>query len=148
MDRDYSESHDTEIVTIGRQFSEIMMQVMTSNGIHLTQDTSAPEQASFVVPNLGITIVPLVYGDHHSWNLAYLSGETRNVPTHRHRAGVEIHLGYGPLQGETILGDYCAEVTEGYGPPVLSHYIRSRQYPGRRRKWQTANPMIFSGRST
>ncbi len=118
IDRDYRESHDTEIDRIGRQFCEIMQQIMTSDGIHFTQDTSAPEQASFVVPNLGITIVPLVYGDHHSWNLAYLSDEARDVPTHRHQEGVEIHLGYEPLLGETILGDYCAEVTEGYAMPI------------------------------
>ena len=30
------------------------------------QDTQPPPQASFMVPNLGILIVPLVYGDHHS----------------------------------------------------------------------------------
>ncbi len=118
IDRDYGESDDAKVATIGRRFREIIQQIMKSGGIHLTQDTSAPEQASFVVPNLGITIVPVVYGDHHSWNLAFLSGEARDVPTHRHQDGVEIHLGYEPLQGQTILGDYYAEVTEGYAMPI------------------------------
>jgi hypothetical protein len=118
LDCDYRESHDSEIAQIGQRFCNIMQQITTSGGIHLTQDTDAPEQASFVVPNLGITIVPLVYGDHHSWNLGYLSDNARDVPTHRHQDGVEIHLGYEPLQGETILGDYRAEVAEGYAMPI------------------------------
>jgi len=70
------------------------------------------------LPNLGITIVPLVYGDHHSWNLAYLAGEQRNVPTHRHADGVEIHLGYRPTHGQTVLGNYRAQVDAGYAMPI------------------------------
>jgi mannose-6-phosphate isomerase-like protein (cupin superfamily) len=62
--------------------------------------------------------VPLVYGDHHSWNLAWLDGAKSDVPCHVHREGVEIHLGYGPLHGHTILGDVKAEVTEGYAMPI------------------------------
>jgi hypothetical protein len=78
----------------------------------------APAQASFVVPGLGIIIVPLVYGDHHSWNLAYLAGQARDVPTHRHHHGVEIHLGYNPTHGMTVLGKHRAEVEEGYAMPI------------------------------
>ncbi|MBI3862479.1 MAG: hypothetical protein HY290_11345 [Planctomycetia bacterium] len=92
--------------------------ITAGNGIHLTRDTGAPEQASFVVPSLGITIVPLVYGDHHSWNLAWLAGERSDVPYHLHREGVEIHLGYGPLHGYTVLGDAKAEIAEGYAMPI------------------------------
>src|SRR5579872_2062185 len=95
-----------------------MESISAGNGIHLTCDTGAPEQASFVVPSLGITIVPLVYGDHHSWNLAWLDGERSDVPYHLHREGVEIHLGYNPMHGYTVLGNAKAELTEGYAMPI------------------------------
>jgi len=95
------------------------MEAITSgSGLHLTRDTFAPEQGSFVVPNLGITIVPLVYGDHHSWNLAWLDGVRSDVPYHLHREGVEIHLGNSPLHGFTVLGDTKAELVEGYAMPI------------------------------
>ncbi|MSR58625.1 MAG: hypothetical protein EXS05_13390 [Planctomycetaceae bacterium] len=95
-----------------------MQAITAENGIHLTRDTGAPEQGSFVVPSLGITIVPLVYGDHHSWNLAWLDGQRSDVPFHLHREGVEIHLGFEPLHGWTVLGDAKAELTEGYAMPI------------------------------
>jgi mannose-6-phosphate isomerase-like protein (cupin superfamily) len=95
-----------------------MERITTGNSLHLTRDTGAPEQGSFVVPNLGITIVPLVYGDHHSWNLAWLDGERSDVPYHLHHEGVEIHLGYSPVHGYIVLGDAKAEVTEGYALPI------------------------------
>ena len=107
-----------KVQTVGKNFRDIMQGITAACGIHLTQDLSAPEQASFVVPNLGITIVPLVYGDHHSWNLAFLGGSERNVPTHRHYHGVELHLGYEPTHGMTLLGDCCARVDEGYAMPI------------------------------
>ena len=116
--QDHHDSRDDEVGRIGRTFREIVEAITTSCGIHVTQDTEAPEQASFVVPGLGITIVPLVYGDHHSWNLAYLAGQQRNVPTHRHYEGVEIHLGYEPTHGLTVLGNYRALVDEGYAMPI------------------------------
>jgi len=106
------------LARIAGRFRASMEQISSSNGICLTRDTSAPEQASFVVPDLGITIVPLVYGDHHSWNLAWLPGERSDVPFHQHREGVEIHLGYGPMQGHIILGDCQAEVAEAYALPI------------------------------
>lgn len=99
-------------------FVRQMEAITAGNGLHLTRDTAAPEQGSFVVPNLGITIVPLVYGDHHSWNLAWLDGARSDVPYHLHREGVEIHLGYSPLHGYTVLGDAKAEATEGYAMPI------------------------------
>jgi mannose-6-phosphate isomerase-like protein (cupin superfamily) len=95
-----------------------MEAIAAGNGIHLARDTGAPEQGSFTVPNLGITIVPLVYGDHHSWNLAWLDGERSDVPYHLHREGVEIHLGYNPMHGYTVLGNAKAELTEGYAMPI------------------------------
>ena len=104
--------------TIRDRFVEHMEAITAGNGLSLTRDTAAPAQGCFQVPNLGITIVPLVYGDHHSWNLAWLDGTRSDVPCHLHREGVEIHLGYGPLHGHTILGDVKAEVTEGYAMPI------------------------------
>ena len=118
LDRDYGESSSARVGEIAERFSRIIEGITSGPGIHLTQDTQAPEQASFVVPNLGIVIVPLVYGDHHSWNLAYLAGEQRNVPTHLHHHGVEIHLGYDPTRGMTVLGEHRAEVDEGYAMPI------------------------------
>lgn len=100
------------------RFVEQIEEITAGNGLSLTRDTAAPAQSCFQVPNLGITIVPLVYGDHHSWNLAWLAGGRSDVPCHLHRQGVEIHLGYGPLHGHTILGDAKAEVTEGYAMPI------------------------------
>jgi mannose-6-phosphate isomerase-like protein (cupin superfamily) len=107
-----------DLVRIRELFVGHMQSITAGNGIHLTRDTGAPEQGSFVVPNLGITIVPLVYGDHHSWNLAWLDGARCDVPYHLHREGVEIHLGYGPMHGYTVLGDAKAELTEGYAMPI------------------------------
>lgn len=60
----------------------------------------------------------LVYGDHHSWNLAWLDGERSDVPYHLHQEGVEIHLGYSPMHGYTVLGGAKAELTEGYAMPI------------------------------
>lgn len=112
----YAES--PAIKPIADRFRQLIEAITTTNGIYLTQDAHAPDQGSFIVPNLGITIVPLVYGDHHSWNLAYLAGEERNVPIHRHRDGVEIYLGYNPTHGESVLGNYRARVDEGYAMPI------------------------------
>ena len=95
-----------------------MENITAGNSLHLTRDTGAPEQGSFIVPSLGITIVPLVYGDHHSWNLAWLNGDRSDVPYHLHREGVEIHLGFSPIHGYTVLGEAKAEVREGYAMPI------------------------------
>jgi hypothetical protein len=108
----------SELCRVRDRFVAHMEAITAGNGIHLTQDTGAPEQGSFVVPSLGITIVPLVYGDHHSWNLAWLDGARSDVPYHLHREGVEIHLGYNPLHGYTVLGDAKAELTEAYAMPI------------------------------
>ena len=108
----------TGLQTICDRFASQMEAITSCNGLSITRDREAPAQGSFVVPNLGITIVPLVYGDHHSWNLAWLDGERSDVPCHLHREGVEIHLGYSPLHGHTILGNSKAEVKEGYAMPI------------------------------
>lgn len=118
LDAEVRETHDANLKKIAERFRQIVEEITSSSGIHVMQDTDAPEQAGFVVPGLGITIVPLVYGDHHSWNLAWLAGDERNVPTHRHHRGVEIHLGYEPTHGVTVLGDYRCHVDEGYAMPI------------------------------
>ena len=98
-------SGDGALALVQERFVAEMEAITTGNGIAVVRDDHVPVQGSFVVPNLGITIVPLVYGDHHSWNLAWLDGPRSDVPCHRHRDGVEIHLGFAPLHGHTILGD-------------------------------------------
>lgn len=110
--------HRPDLDRIVELFVSRMEVIAGGNGIHLTRDLEPPPQASFIVPNLGITIVPLVYGDHHSWNLAWLPAEKADVPYHQHHAGVEIHLGYGPMHGYTVLGDTKAELIEGYAMPI------------------------------
>jgi mannose-6-phosphate isomerase-like protein (cupin superfamily) len=107
-----------DLSKITARFIAAMLRITGSSGIVVTRDDENPKQASFVVPSLGITIVPLVYGDHHSWNLAFLAGENLNVPRHRHMDGVEIHLGYGEMRGRTLLGGYSAAVNEGYAMPI------------------------------
>ena len=109
---------DPKIARIADLFHKTIEGITTSCGICPSQDIDVPEQASFVVPGLGIIIVPLVYGDHHSWNLAYLAGEFRDVPIHRHSQGVEIHLGYNPTHGITVLGNCRAPVKDGYAMPI------------------------------
>ncbi|MFN5297829.1 MAG: hypothetical protein ACK5HA_05980 [Planctomycetaceae bacterium] len=99
-------------------FSKHIDTIRQGSGLHTMSDLAPLEQASFTVPNLGITICPLVYGDFHSWNLAWLPEPASGVPCHQHAQGVEIHLGYGPLHGATILGDAEAEVREGYAMPI------------------------------
>lgn len=109
---------DPALATIRGRFVAQMEAITAGNGLSPTRDTAAPPQGSFRVPALGIGIVPLVYGDDHSWNLAWLDGPRSDVPFHRHRDGVEIHLGYSPLHGRTVLGDRAAVVTEGYAMPI------------------------------
>lgn len=109
---------DEESARIEQRFLAAINRVSSSSGIAVTRDDEIPEQASFIVPSLGITIVPLVYGDQHSWNMAFLSGTNLDVPRHRHHEGAEIHLGLGSLQGETCLGGFRAAVNEGYAMPI------------------------------
>lgn len=124
IEKAFNATGNTEVEAIGRRFANAMAAIWSSPGICPTRDTDAPPQASFIVPNLGITIVPLVYGDHHSWNLAYLNPQNLDVPFHRHQFGVEVHLGYRPLGGLMVLGNCRAPVTESYAlpiPPMTRH---------------------------
>jgi len=100
------------------RFVDIVNHIRGCCGIELTRDDEAPDQASFVVPGLGITIVPLVYGDYHSWNLAWLDPNQSDVPYHQHSLGVEVHLGYGPMNGHIVLGDAQGPTQEGYALPI------------------------------
>jgi len=118
MQRDHAASGDPQLLEIDARFRASIDGIRNSCGIHVAQDVEAPLQASFIVPNLGITIVPLVYGDHHSWNLAYLAGAVRDVPVHRHHKGVEIHIGLNPTHGVTILGRHRTAVDQGYAMPI------------------------------
>ncbi len=99
-------------------FRKNMNRITGGNGIFTARDDRLPEQGSFVVPNLGITIVPLVYGDHHSWNTTLLPGPLIGATSHRHHQGVEIHLGWSPMHGRTFLGDCATEIREGYAMPI------------------------------
>ena len=119
MLEDAAVSCNNEVDRLAQRFIEVMNTIRNGNGIELTRDNEVPEQASFIVPNLGITIAPLVYGDYHSWALAWLAEVERcDVPTHLHHEGVEIHLGYNPMRGNTILGEYYALLEEGYAMPI------------------------------
>ena len=118
FDRELNISASADLLSLAGEFRRFMEAITGECGIHVASDREAHELASFLVPNLGIRIVPLVYGDHHSWNLAYLAGQHRDVPTHRHHDGVEIHLGYPPTHGWTILGSSRAWVDEGYAMPI------------------------------
>jgi len=115
---------DKEMQIVRDRFLGHVERITQSGGIACTRDDEVPAQSSFIVPNLGITIVPLVYGDHHSWNMAFLAGESASVPRHLHQRGVEIHLGFGKLQGDTLLAHQRCEVSEGYAmaiPPRTPH---------------------------
>ena len=109
---------DPRLTRTSELFQTHMQTITAGCGIHLARDDAPLEQASFVVPSLGITIAPLVYGDYHSWNLAWLPADKADVPYHLHYEGVEIHLGYGPMHGYTVLGEVKAELVEGYAMPI------------------------------
>jgi hypothetical protein len=113
-----------QLGNILEHFLENVAPVFSGNGIYIARDVTLPQQGAFVVPNLGISIVPLIYGDHHSWNAAFLSADPSGVSVHRHKKGAEIHLGLSPVKGRTILGSGFAEVSEGYAmpiPPMTNH---------------------------
>lgn len=133
LEHESSNAHNIHVTRITTLFQTTIETISNSGGLVCTRDTHAPEQASFVVPNLGIVIVPLVYGDFHSWNLAWLAGDERNVPTHQHHRGVEIHLGYEPTHGETVLGEFRCQCDEGYAmpiPPMTGHgWVNTSETP-------------------
>ncbi len=113
-----------ELVKIHDRFLANIERVTSGNGIYIANDLELPEQGVFVVPDLDISIAPFIYGDYHSWNGAFLLGARPGVAVHRHHRGAEIHLGYSPVRGQTILGDRFSEVEEGYAmpiPPMTDH---------------------------
>ncbi|HEY3132681.1 MAG TPA: hypothetical protein VGL91_24740, partial [Acidobacteriota bacterium] len=119
-----SSDRNPELERIKDRFKTSIERITSCNGIYTSSDEVVPEQATFRVPGLGIDIVPLLYGDHHSWNLAHLKQYSNGVPPHRHRLGAEIHLGFVPVEGRTILGQHCTEVHAGYAmpvPPMTTH---------------------------
>jgi hypothetical protein len=98
--------------------------VTAGNGLWAASDLALPEQGTFKVPGITVVVVPLVYGDYHSWNSALVVAGSIGQTTHRHRQGVEIHLGYSPLVGRTLLGDRATPLDEGYAmpiPPLVDH---------------------------
>jgi mannose-6-phosphate isomerase-like protein (cupin superfamily) len=115
---------NSKLETIRQRFVQNLAPVTSGNGIYLARDLVLPEQGAFIVPNLGISIVPVIYGDYHSWNAAFLTADQVGVSVHRHHKGAEIHLGFSPVKGRTILGNNYAEVSEGYAmaiPPMTDH---------------------------
>ena len=112
------ETKSDAVLRIKRSFQKAMARVSSGNGIYVAQDNVLPEQGSFVVPNLEITIVPLIYGEHHSWNSTHLPGPCIDATNHRHHAGVEIHLGYSPVHGITMLDGFRSQIREGYAMPI------------------------------
>ena len=124
LEKACARSTNAALETIRRLFLQNIEAVTSGNGIYVARDVTMPEQGCFIVPNLGISIAPVIYGDHHSWNAAFLSAGQYGVSVHRHRKGAEIHLGFSPVKGRTILGSCFAEVTEGYAmpiPPMTDH---------------------------
>jgi quercetin dioxygenase-like cupin family protein len=124
LSRAESHGENSQLQTIHNLFLRNIQQVLSGNGIYIARDLELPEQGAFVVPDLDISIAPLVYGDYHSWNAAFLACGRPGVAVHRHHMGAEIHLGYSPTKGETILGGSYTQVNEGYAmpiPPMTDH---------------------------
>ena len=97
--------------------------ITNTNGIYAASDTLVPKQGNFPVPGLEASIAPLIYGDHHSWNFGDVPGRCVGRSSHRHLEGVEIHLGFSPIRGRTILGDRCSPLAEGYAMPIPSGVV-------------------------
>lgn len=115
---------NSKLEIIRQRFLQNLEPVYSGNGIYVARGLVLPEQGAFIVPGLGISIVPVIYGDYHSWNAAFLTADQIGVSVHRHHKGAEIHLGFSPVKGRTILGENFAEVTEGYVmpiPPMTDH---------------------------
>ena len=58
LEQAHGAAGEAMLARLGQRFVRIMGQVVGSNGIYLTRDTEAPEQATFVVPNLGSRSFP------------------------------------------------------------------------------------------
>jgi hypothetical protein len=118
MEADCADGAAADIEPIKQRFADQIQRVCGTEGIYVSDDVTVPEQASFIVPNLKIIIVPVNYGDRHSWNFAFLTPESAGVTTHLHKEGVEIHLGFSPVYGRTILRDHGTVLREGYAMPI------------------------------
>lgn len=119
LDAELELEPDATVARIRDRFVEVIDATRRSPGIELTRDGESPPQGGFIVPGVGVTIVPLVYGDFHSWNFAWLGERAPyDVLAHVHQSGVEIHLGFGPLRGALVLGDCRATTEEGYALPI------------------------------
>ncbi|MCY4114290.1 MAG: hypothetical protein OXG33_10185 [Chloroflexi bacterium] len=106
------------------RFRAVIDAIRASDGILPMRDDDLPEQASYKVPGIEVVIVPLVYGDHISWNTAFVTAASGGATTHRHALQVEIHLGYEGVHGRTLLDGRAATVTAPYAmpiPPMLDH---------------------------
>lgn len=124
LERASARSRASKLENVLELFIKIIEPIATCNAIYVARDLVAPEQGAFIVPNLGISIVPVIYGDWHSWNAAFLPAGKTGVPVHRHQMGAEIHLGYSPVKGRSILAGNFAEISEGYAmpiPPMTDH---------------------------
>ncbi|MSP93616.1 MAG: hypothetical protein EXR79_17790, partial [Myxococcales bacterium] len=112
------------VQAIRARFLAAIQKIRASNGLVPLRDDVLPEQASYQVPGIEVVIAPLVYGDHLSWNTAYLTADSAGATTHRHHFQVEIHLGYGPLRGRTLMNGRAALVEASYAmpiPPMVDH---------------------------
>ncbi len=106
------------IGSIRTHFASVIERIRRSEGIVPARDDKLPPQASYQVPGIEVVIVPLAYGDHISWNTAYLTAKSAGATTHRHARQAEIHLGYGELRGRTLLDGHAALVQQGYAMPI------------------------------
>jgi hypothetical protein len=118
LDDHLAAGHDDGVATIRDRFVANLCRVTSGDGIWTASDLDTPEQGVFKVPGITVVIVPLVYGDFHSWNTALCVAGSIGQTTHRHQQGVEIHLGFQPLHGRTLLGDHATTLREGYAMPI------------------------------
>ncbi len=111
-------SRHPDLSPLCRSLRQLLDDIRTCGGIWVGRcDRVVPERI-FQVPGIAVEIQPVVYMEHHSWNVARLGPESVGRTVHKHSRGVEIHLGFSPLHGLTILGDCAAEVEEGYAMPI------------------------------
>jgi hypothetical protein len=115
-----------------------------SDGFWTSRDDPVDEHSRFQVPNLSVEIAPLVYLEHVSLNVARVGPDSVGRTVHRHRAGVEIHLGFSPLRGSTILGECQALVDEGYAMPIPAGVFHGFDNTSGREHWL---PFIFGSRA-
>ncbi|AWT59846.1 MAG: hypothetical protein DF168_01042 [Candidatus Moanabacter tarae] len=62
MNEDGSCSQDQEVLRIRKRFINVVNKIRSSNGIELTRDTEAPEQAPLLCLTLGSLLCPYQRG--------------------------------------------------------------------------------------